>query len=99
MFYPTLASPGRSGRLMISRSFRSWLGSLLLAGCATVPAPEYPRSHPANPEASATPLAPTASVLSTYRAAGARSDPARPTPSESPAPENAEKGQSHEHAH
>ena len=98
MSYPTLASPGRLGRPMISRSLRSWLGTLLLAGCATVPAPEYPRDHPANPAAAAAPLPPTASVLSTYRAAGARSDAARPTPSDSPAPEDAEKGQPHEHA-
>jgi hypothetical protein len=99
MWYPMLASPGRLGRLLISRGFRSWLGTLLLAGCATVPAPQYPRDHPANPEASAAPSSPTASVLSTYRAADARLDTARPTPSDSPAPGDAEKGQSHEHAH
>jgi hypothetical protein len=98
MRYPIHASPVPAIRRSRFRSLPSWL-ALLLAGCATVPAPEYPRDHPANPEASAAPMSSTAAVLSTYRAAGARPGPGQPGASDGPANESGEQGHSHEHQH
>ena len=42
---------------------------LLLAGCATVSTPEYPRQHPANPDAIQGPAPIASSALDTYRPA------------------------------
>ena len=42
--------------------------ALLLAACASAPAPDYPADHPANPAAAAAPGTPRSSALATYRA-------------------------------
>jgi len=57
--------------------------SLLLAACATVPAPEYARQHPANPQATAAPAPKTTSALDNYRPANAR----KQSPDQSTTPE------------
>jgi hypothetical protein len=41
--------------------------TLLLAACASAPAPDYPPDHPANPAAAAAPTTPQSSPLATYR--------------------------------
>ncbi len=63
--------------------------SLVLAACATLPPPEYPSTHPANPAAPGAAAAPTSSALRTYKSfsgAGARESDQASTPGESPAP-------------
>ena len=60
----------------ISRSTPGVLAAtLLLAACATVSAPEYPRQHPANPEATQAPATSASSALDTYQPAAARKQP------------------------
>lgn len=41
--------------------------SLVLAACATLPTPEYPSTHPANPAAPAAIVTPTSTALRTYK--------------------------------
>jgi len=57
--------------------------TLLLPACATVSAPEYPRQHPANPDAIQAPAPSASNALDTYRPASVRKDlsgqPANPT--------------------
>jgi hypothetical protein len=48
--------------------------TLLLPACATVSTPEYPRQHPANPDALQAPAPTASSALDTYRPAPARKD-------------------------
>lgn len=64
--------------------------SLVLAACATLPAPEYASTHPANPAAPGAAAAPTSSALRTYKSfsgVGARESDAASTPGQSPAPQ------------
>ena len=51
--------------------------SLLLPACATVATPEYPRQHPANPDAIQVPAPTASSALDAYRPAPARKDQPR----------------------
>lgn len=51
--------------------------ALLLAACASAPAPQYAQDNPANPAAAAAPSGSQPSALATYRSLGARS-PAQP---------------------
>jgi hypothetical protein len=58
---------------MSLREFNSVLlagGTLLLAACATIPPPDYPRDHPANSDAQAEPIQAPSGTLSSYRAEG-----------------------------
>jgi hypothetical protein len=48
--------------------------TLLLPACATVSTPEYPRQHPANPDAIQAPAPTASSALDTYRPGPARKD-------------------------
>ncbi len=57
--------------------------TLLLAACAAVPAPEYSRRHPANPEATQAPATSAPRALDTYHPAAARKQP----PGQSTTPE------------
>lgn len=57
--------------------------TLLLAACAAVPAPEYSRQHPANPDATQAPATSASSALDTYQPAAARKEP----PGQSTTPE------------
>jgi hypothetical protein len=41
--------------------------ALLIAGCASAPAPDYPIDHPANPAAAVAPATPQPSALASYR--------------------------------
>jgi hypothetical protein len=64
--------------------------SLMLAACATLPPPEYPSTHPANPTAPGAAAAPTSSALRTYKSfsgVGARESDAASTPGQSSAPQ------------
>jgi hypothetical protein len=57
-----------------------WTAALLLSACATVSPPEYPREHPANPEATQAPVGNAAGALDSYRPAIARKTPAAAQP-------------------
>jgi hypothetical protein len=46
--------------------------TLLLPACATLSTPDYPRQHPANPDALQTPTPTASSTLDTYRPTPAR---------------------------
>ncbi|MCW5620751.1 MAG: hypothetical protein KIS79_06580 [Burkholderiales bacterium] len=61
--------------------------ALLLLACTSLPAPDYPLQHPANPAAAAAPVDDPRSALADYRPADGR------TPSSSHVPT-----QAHEHA-
>lgn len=65
---------------------------IVLTACAITPPPEYPKTHPANPEAPAAsaPLAPTA--LATYRSF---SNERKPSGGDSDQP--TESGHAHQH--
>jgi soluble lytic murein transglycosylase-like protein len=68
----------------ISRNTPGLLAAtLLLAACTTVPAPEYSRQHPANPDATQAPATSASSALDTYQSAAARKEP----PGQSTTPE------------
>jgi hypothetical protein len=58
------------------RAFGVLAVALLLPGCATLSTPEYPRQHPASPDAFQVPVPTAASALDTYRPAPARKDQA-----------------------
>jgi hypothetical protein len=68
----------------ISRNMLGVLtAAMLLPACATVSAPDYPREHPANPEASPAPASDGSNVLDTYRPATARRPLTGPAATES----------------
>jgi hypothetical protein len=48
-------------------------GMLMLAACATIPPPDYPRDHPANPNAEAAAVEPPSTTLISYRPETAKS--------------------------
>jgi hypothetical protein len=61
---------------MFLRELKSTLlggGMLMLAACATIPPPGYPRDHPANPNAETAPVEPASATLSSYRTENASS--------------------------
>ena len=58
------------------------VAALLLAACASAPAPEYSAEHPANPAAAAAPATPQPSALAAYRSA-------QPAPPAGASPESA----------
>lgn len=67
----------------ISRTMPGVLtAALLLSACATVSPPDYPREHPANPEASQAPASNTVSTLDNYRPATTRKAPPAAQPTE-----------------
>ena len=68
--------------------------ALLLAACASAPAPEYAIDHPANPSAAAAPVAPQPSALADYRS----SQPAPPAAT-SPEPASDAPGEQKEDPH
>jgi hypothetical protein len=51
------------------KAFGMMVAPVLLAACATVSMPEYPRQHPANPDAIQAPAPAAPSALDTYRPA------------------------------
>lgn len=63
------------------------VAALTATSCAAVPPPEYPRTHPANPDADAAAADATPGPLSSYRPAAAPFDGSAPT----------ETGERHEH--
>ncbi len=60
--------------------------ALLLPACTTLPAPDYPVQHPANPDALHTPAPAVSSALDGYRPSRAGKAPSGP--SVDPAQEN-----------
>ncbi len=78
--------------------------SLVLAACATLPPPEYPSSHPANPAAPDAVAMPTSTALRTYKpfsGADARESDVAPNAGQRPAPQAEQPSEegAHEHRH
>lgn len=80
----------------MSSSARNTFGllamTLLLPACATVATPEYPRQHPANPDAIQAPAPAMSSALDGYRPANRKEQSGQPAapvePSSSAGPGN-----------
>jgi hypothetical protein len=76
--------------------------SLVLAACATLPTPEYPSTHPANPAAPAAIVMPTPSTLRTYNpfsGASARESAASSTAGQTSVPQAEQPGKEDTDAH
>jgi hypothetical protein len=67
--------------------------AIVLTACATTPSPEYPKTHPANPEAPAASAPPAPSSLATYRSFGNERKPSGDAANQ-PATES---GHAHQH--
>jgi hypothetical protein len=78
--------------------------SLVLAACATLPHPEYPSTHPANPAAPTAVVMPTSTALSAYKSfsgTGAREGDATSDAGRRPSAQAEQSGEegTHEHEH
>lgn len=76
--------------------------SLVLAACATLPPPEYPSTHPANPAAPAAVAMPTSTALRTYKSfsnTGARESDAASDAGQRPAPQAEQPSEEAAHEH
>ena len=56
---------------LVSRHAPAVLAAVMLSACATLSPPDYPSGHPANPDATPTPVAASSSALDGYRPATA----------------------------
>lgn len=75
---------------LVSRQMPAVLAAVMLSACATLSPPDYPSGHPANPDATPTPVAASGSALDGYRPATANK--AKPAPAGQP-----ESGGGHDH--